>query len=99
MAAGWRWNRTRKNTERMSALIDKSPGAAIAEHSKTRPDTVLFEILNEPAPKFTYESWQEYWQAALALIRKSNPDRTVIIGLSPCLTCQRRSGLNRFATR
>jgi endoglucanase len=54
--------------------------AAIAEHSKTRPDTVLFEILNEPAPKFRYESWQEYWQAALALIRKSNPDRTVIIG-------------------
>ncbi len=31
---------------------------AIAEHRKNRPDTVLFEILNEPAPKFTHESWQ-----------------------------------------
>ena len=53
---------------------------AIAEHSKSRPDTVLFEILNEPAPKFTHESWNEYWRAALAIIRKSNTERTVIIG-------------------
>jgi len=53
---------------------------AIAEHSKNRPDTVLFEILNEPAAKFTHESWHAYWQAALAVIRKSNPQRTVILG-------------------
>ena len=46
---------------------------AIAEHSKTRPDTILFEILNEPAAKFTHESWNEYCRAALAIIRKSNP--------------------------
>jgi endoglucanase len=53
---------------------------AIAERCKARPDTVVFEILNEPAPKFTHESWNEYWRAALAIIRKSNPSRTVIIG-------------------
>ncbi len=53
---------------------------AIAEHSKTRPDTVLFEILNEPSGKFTHDLWNEYWPAALAIIRKSNPDRTVIVG-------------------
>ncbi len=53
---------------------------ALAEHSKTRPNTVLFEILNEPAPKFTHESWEEYWRAALAIIRQSNPNRTVVIG-------------------
>ena len=53
---------------------------AIAEHCKDRPDTVLFEILNEPAPKFTYDVWDEYWRAALAVIRKSNPNRTVVIG-------------------
>ena len=53
---------------------------AIAEHCKNRPDTVLFEILNEPAGKFTYESWNEYWRAALAIIRQSNPNRTVIVG-------------------
>jgi endoglucanase len=53
---------------------------AIAEHCKERPNTVLFEILNEPAGKFTYDAWQEYFQAALAIIRKSNPDRTIVIG-------------------
>jgi endoglucanase len=53
---------------------------SIAEHCKDRPDSVLFEILNEPAPKFTHESWQDYWQAALTVIRKSNPGRTVILG-------------------
>ncbi len=53
---------------------------AMAEHCKKRPDTVLFEILNEPAGKFTYESWNEYWRAALAIIRQSNPNRTVIVG-------------------
>lgn len=54
--------------------------AAIAEHTRNRPDSVFFEILNEPAPKFTHESWKEYYQASLAVIRKSNPTRTVIIG-------------------
>lgn len=53
---------------------------AIARHCKDRPDTVLFEVLNEPAGKFTHESWAEYCRAALAVIRKSNPTRTVIVG-------------------
>ena len=53
---------------------------AIAEHCRERPDTVLFEILNEPAPKFTHESWNEYWHTALATIRKSNPSRTIVVG-------------------
>jgi aryl-phospho-beta-D-glucosidase BglC (GH1 family) len=33
---------------------------AIAQHCKNHPGTVLFEILNEPAAKFTSESWDEY---------------------------------------
>jgi endoglucanase len=57
--------------------------AAIADHCQGRPPEVLFEILNEPAPKFTHESWSNYWHAALAIIRKSNPARTVIIGPDP----------------
>ena len=53
---------------------------AIAEHCKDRPAEVLFEILNEPAPKFTHELWNEYYREALAIIRKSNPNRMVIVG-------------------
>jgi endoglucanase len=56
---------------------------AIAEHCQGRSPEVLFEILNEPAPKFTHESWNDYWHATLAIIRKSNPARTVIIGPDP----------------
>jgi endoglucanase len=56
---------------------------ALADHCQRRPPEVLFEILNEPAPKFTHESWSNYWHEALAIIRKSNPARTVIIGPDP----------------
>jgi aryl-phospho-beta-D-glucosidase BglC (GH1 family) len=57
--------------------------AAIAGHCQGRPSEVLFEILNEPAPRFTHESWSNYWSEALAIIRRSNPARTVIIGPDP----------------
>jgi endoglucanase len=56
---------------------------AIAGHCQERPAEVLFEILNEPAPKFTHQSWSDYWHEALAIIRKSNLTRTVIIGPDP----------------
>ena len=46
-----------------------------AEHCKDRPAEVLFEILNEPAPKFTHETWDRYYREALAVIRRTNPNR------------------------
>lgn len=54
--------------------------AAIAEHCKARPPEVLFEILNEPAPKFTHELWREFFTEVLEVIRRTNPTRMVIIG-------------------
>jgi endoglucanase len=52
----------------------------VAERSKDRPDAVLFEVLNEPHGKFTPELWNEFLRDALGAIRRTNPDRTVIIG-------------------
>jgi len=52
----------------------------IAEHCKDRPADVLFEILNEPNGKLTPQLWNEFHRDALAIIRKTNPTRTVIIG-------------------
>lgn len=52
----------------------------IAEHCKDRPSDVLFEILNEPNGKLTPQLWNEFLKEALAVIRKSNPTRTVVIG-------------------
>jgi endoglucanase len=52
----------------------------IAEHCKNAPPEVLFEILNEPNKKLTPELWNQYLREALAVIRESNPTRTVIVG-------------------
>jgi endoglucanase len=52
----------------------------LSAHCQKAPDRVVFEILNEPSKKLTPELWNEYWRAALAIIRQTNPTRTVIIG-------------------
>jgi len=54
--------------------------SAIAEHCKQRPPEVLFELLNEPAPKFTHEMWNQWHREVLKIVRRTNPNRTVIIG-------------------
>ncbi len=52
----------------------------LAEHSKNAPDTVFFEILNEPNKNLTPSLWNVYLREALAIIREKNPTRTVIVG-------------------
>jgi endoglucanase len=52
----------------------------VSDRFRDAPDTVLFEILNEPNKKLTPELWNQYAQEALAIIRKTNPTRTVIVG-------------------
>jgi endoglucanase len=44
------------------------------------PDSVLFEILNEPNKALTPALWNEYYQEPYRIIRESSPDRTLIIG-------------------
>jgi endoglucanase len=51
-----------------------------APHFRNAPSKVLFEILNEPNGKMTPELWNQYLAEALAIIRESNPARTVVIG-------------------
>jgi endoglucanase len=52
----------------------------ISEHCRNAPDSVVFEILNEPAKKLTPQLWNQYLREALAIIRKAHPTRTVIVG-------------------
>ena len=52
----------------------------IAERYKDAPETVLFEILNEPNGHLTADLWNEWLVEALAVIRATNPARTVVIG-------------------
>ena len=52
----------------------------VSQRLQNAPDSVLFEILNEPSRKLSAQMWNQYFREALAIIRKTNPVRTVIIG-------------------
>jgi endoglucanase len=52
----------------------------VSLHFKDAPETVVFEILNEPCRGVTAELWDEYYREALRIIREHNPTRGVIIG-------------------
>jgi len=52
----------------------------VAERYSASPQGVVFEILNEPNSKLDAPMWNAWAKDLLALIRKSNPTRTVIIG-------------------
>lgn len=52
----------------------------IATHYQSWNDDVIFEILNEPNNQLTTDLWNEYLRDALAVIRETNPKRTIIIG-------------------
>jgi len=52
----------------------------VGERFATAPPEVVFELLNEPHGKLTPELWNDYLKEGLAVIRSTNPTRTVIIG-------------------
>jgi len=52
----------------------------ITERFKGAPDSVIFEILNEPNGRLTADLWNEWPAEALSVIRATNPTRTVVIG-------------------
>ena len=52
----------------------------IAERYKGRPTGVYFELLNEPHDKLTPEKWNAMIPKLLAIVRKTNPTRPVIVG-------------------
>lgn len=52
----------------------------LAQRYQHAPNTVLFELLNEPNKALTPALWNEYYLEPYAYIRETNPDRTLIIG-------------------
>ena len=54
----------------------------IASYFKDAPDSVLFELLNEPNGELKANLWNQLLDECTSVIRKSNPDRTLIIGPS-----------------
>jgi endoglucanase len=54
----------------------------LAARYRDAPNSVLFEILNEPNSAMTREGWNALAHDALAVIRKTNPERNIVIGPS-----------------
>jgi endoglucanase len=52
----------------------------IAEHYRDYPADLLFEPLNEPNSNLSSTLWNQYLAEVIAVIRQSNPYRTLVIG-------------------
>ncbi len=52
----------------------------IAERFRGKNDHLLLELYNEPHVRLTAAKWNELAARALNVVRKSNPDRIVVIG-------------------
>lgn len=52
----------------------------IGSRYRDRPETLYFEVLNEPHEKLTDERWQLCVPQLVATIRESNPKRMLIVG-------------------
>ncbi|MGN7786890.1 cellulase family glycosylhydrolase [Niabella sp. 22666] len=54
----------------------------IAAVFKNYPDSLLFEVLNEPHGNLDAGRWNNFFAEALQTIRETNPKRTVLLGLA-----------------
>jgi endoglucanase len=60
---------------RLVALWDQ-----IATHYRDFPDHLVFELLNEPFDQLTDERWQAMIPDLLRTVRRTNPNRIIIVG-------------------
>jgi endoglucanase len=52
----------------------------LAERYRNEPNSVVFELLNEPHAQFDAATWNATLADVLAVVRKTNPTRNVIVG-------------------
>jgi len=52
----------------------------IAEHFKSAPPEVAFELFNEPNGELTAELWNAIASEAIDIVRKTNPTRRIVVG-------------------
>jgi endoglucanase len=68
-------NEPDKHLPRLIALWEQ-----VAGRYKDRPDTVVFELLNEPHDKLIDDKWNAAIPPLLKAVRTTNPTRPVIVG-------------------
>ena len=52
----------------------------IARHYKDYPAALSFELLNEPHGKLTAQKWNRLLAEAIAVVRRTNPTRKIVVG-------------------
>jgi len=52
----------------------------IAQFFRSYPDSLIFEVMNEPHNNLTPALWNEFFAQALSIIRATNPTRVVLLG-------------------
>lgn len=55
----------------------------LSAHYKNHPQTIVFEILNEPHSNLTATLWNKYLNDVIRIIRQSNPRRVLAAGTAP----------------
>jgi endoglucanase len=70
----------------------------ISSRYRDMPESVLFELLNEPHGQVTPELWNQYLAELLTVVRRDNPLRNVIIGPGNYNDFQRLGDLRLPAT-
>jgi endoglucanase len=58
----------------------KAVWAQLSARYRNTPNTVVFELLNEPHSQFDAATWNATFPEVLAIVRQTNPARNVIIG-------------------
>lgn len=58
----------------------KALWSQISEHYKGYPETLFFELLNEPYGELTDERWNMLIRETAEIIRRTNPTRKIIVG-------------------
>lgn len=64
-----------EHRERFLALWEQ-----IAERFKEYPSALSFELLNEPHDRLTADKWNKLLSEAIAVIRRTNPTRKIVVG-------------------
>lgn len=65
----------------------------IGERYRNAPDTVLFELLNEPHGPLDRARWNAMLRTLIPLVRATNPTRTLVIGPTRWNNLEELSGL------
>jgi endoglucanase len=69
------WQNVAAERARFIALWDQ-----LSDHYADQPSQVMFEVVNEPTNNVEPEEVNSLLAAAVAVIRESNPNRTVVLG-------------------